>query len=190
MSDFSITVKSSEVKEVQRVLNNISGIESEVAKQIQGVAIRGHRKAVKETPKRTGTGRRSWRIIKQGRTSRNIKSTYIPIVVLENGRRAVIIRPKRGKYLMFAVSDKALTFTKAQVKQSSKRAYWKALKEAKKAGAENPHQVATARTGVAIAKKVKQKARIGTKFIEIKIIPSIEKDFFSTVNSIIDGAIK
>ena len=74
----------------------------------------------------------------------------------------------------------------------SKRAFWRVVSRSQKEdfNIRESFMIATQETGVAVAKEVKQPARRGTKFIEIKIIPKIEKDFFKTIDSLIDRKIK
>ena len=191
MSEFNIEIDKVQLKKLEKTLSKLSLIESELSKAMDGVAHRGLVIAVDNTPKRTGRGRDSWKMQRRGKLGRVITSDYRPLRAVNDGvRKSVIIRPIRGKYLLFGIEDRALTETRAQVKKSAKDAYWNAVSRHRRIKTSNPFQAATRETGVVAARKVRTKPRAGTKFIQKLIVPKIQKDMFRTIEKVIDKGIK
>jgi hypothetical protein len=160
----------------------LNKLEKELPKNVKiainETTIKGFRVAVENTPKRTGIGRKTWRKVLKN-NSGIIQTNSIPLVSLENGRKATTITPKRSKILVFAIDKKAQQVNTFQIKKSSKDKFFKIVG---KLGIKK----ASEKTGITIARKVNQPARTGTHFVQNKIVPVIQNIFNEIMSRKVD----
>lgn len=169
---FDIKIKDRDLQK------KIKRAQKETPKKIRGVVNKTARASITklktELPKRTGNLRRSYNIFSEGTFGKKIKSSMTTIAdIVESGRRARTIRPKRGKFLFFPVDDSVMVPSKARMKKLGKKRFQKEIK----AG------------NIAVAKKVRQPKLKGQKNIEREVIPFTDKFFEKEMDNAFKDAI-